>query len=401
MESPLSSRIFFSYQNRCFPVFWYLSVGKGYPLNPFIIAGFVLPAAAFGLCAALTACVRRWAIRTDFVARPREDRYHRTVIALGGGIAIFWTLILLLLGGILLVQFGLLPNRWMGPDARLYIEGFLSKRNHLLIVMGCALVLHLMGLWDDKKRIGPLFKLIVQFLVAAVAAAVADIRVEFFIPSKIITTGLSVFWIVLIMNAFNFLDNMDGASAGIAAIATAVLLTAALRSGQVFVGGMALIFLGTLLGFLVFNFPPAKIFMGDAGSLVVGFFVAVLTLRTTYYDPARDFPLTSVFMPLIVMAVPLYDFTSVTFLRIKQGKSPFVGDTQHFSHRLRRRGLSDVQVALTLYLATLCTGIGAVALQKVDRIGAVLIFVQTLMVLGIIAILESTGKNDSKNLQAQ
>jgi UDP-GlcNAc:undecaprenyl-phosphate GlcNAc-1-phosphate transferase len=362
-----------------------------------MIAGFALPAAAFVLCAALTAWVRRWAIRTDFVARPREDRYHRSVIALGGGIAIAWTIILLLLGGILLVQFGLLPDRWMGPDARLYIEGFLSKRNHLLIVMGCALALHLMGLWDDKKHLGPILKLAVQITVAAVAAAAADIRVEFFIPSKIITTGLSVFWIVLIMNAFNFLDNMDGASAGIAAIAAAVLLTAALRSGQVFVGGLALIFLGALLGFLVFNFPPAKIFMGDAGSLVVGFFVAVLTLRTTYYDPARDFPLTAVFMPLIVMAVPLYDFTSVTFLRIKQGKSPFVGDTQHFSHRLRRRGLSDRQVALTLYLATFCTGIGAVVLQKIDRIGAVLIFVQTLMVLGIVAILEASGKNESNN----
>lgn len=356
-----------------------------------------MPAVAFALCAILTVCVQRWAIRTDFAARPREDRYHRSVIALGGGIAIFWTLILLLLGGILLVQFRLIPMRWLGPHAELYIEGFLVKRNDLLVVCGGALVLHVMGLWDDKKRLGPIFKLAVQILVAAVAAAAADIRVEFFIHNKIITTLLSVFWMVLIMNAFNFLDNMDGVSAGIAAIAAAVLLTAALRSGQVFVGGLALIFLGTLLGFLIFNFPPAKIFMGDAGSLVIGFFVAVLTLRTTYYDPARDIPLTSVFMPLIVMAVPLYDFTSVTLLRIKQGKSPFVGDTQHFSHRLRRRGLSDVQVALTLYLATLCTGIGAVVLQKTDRIGAVLIFAQTVMVLGIIAILETTGKNELGN----
>lgn len=366
-------------------------------MESWIIAGLLLPAAAFVLCAGLTACVRRWAIGVNFVARPREDRYHRSVIALGGGIAIFWTLILLLMGGILLVQFGFLPSDWLGPNAHLYIEGFLDKRNHLLIVMGCALVLHLMGLWDDKKRLGPMIKLVVQFLVAAAAAAMADIRLEFFIHNKIITTFLSIVWITLIMNAFNFLDNMDGASAGIAAIATAVLLTAAFRSGQVFVGGLALIFLGTLLGFLAFNFPPARIFMGDAGSLVVGFFVAVLTLRTTYYNPARDFPLTSVFMPLIVMAVPLYDFISVTFLRIKQGKSPFIGDTQHFSHRLRRRGLSDAQVALTLYLASLCTGIGAVILQKIDPIGAVLIFVQTLMVLGIVVILEAAGGSHSNN----
>ncbi len=369
-------------------------------MNLFWSAVWIVPAAAFGLCAALTACVRRWAVRTDFAAHPRQDRYHRSVIALGGGVAIFWTITLLLAAAIVLVQFRLLPLRWLGPEAPLYLEGFLSKRNDLLIVMACALALHLMGLWDDKKHLGPRVKLAVQILVAAAAAARADIRVEFFIENKVITTILSVFWIVLIMNAFNFLDNMDGVSAGIAAIAAAVLLTAAFRSGQVFIGSLALILLGTLLGFLVFNFPPAKIFMGDAGSLVVGFFIAVLTLRTTYYDAALNIPLTAVFMPLIVMAVPLYDFTSVTFLRLKQGKSPFVGDTQHFSHRLKRRGLSDVQVALTLYLTTLCTGAGAIVLQKTDTIGAVLIFLQTLMVLGVVAILETTGQSEFNHMQS-
>ena len=96
-------------------------------------------------------------------------------------------------------------------------------------------------------------------------------------------------------------------------------------------------------------------------------------------------------MPLVAMSVPLYDFLSVTFLRISQGKSPFVGDTQHFSHRLRRRGLSDRQTALTLYLATLCTGLGAVFLNQVNLAGAILIFAQTVMVLAIVAIFEMTG----------
>jgi UDP-GlcNAc:undecaprenyl-phosphate GlcNAc-1-phosphate transferase len=179
-----------------------------------------------------------------------------------------------------------------------------------------------------------------------------------------------------------------------AVISASVLFAAAALSGQVFVGSMALIFIGTLLGFLVFNFPPAKIFMGDAGSLVIGFFVALLTVRTTYYHQAQSGHWYQVFLPLIVMAVPLYDFLSVTFLRISQGKSPFVGDTQHFSHRLKRRGLSDVQAVLTLYLATLCTGLGATFLYQVNLAGAVLIFAQTFMVLAIIAIFESTAQND-------
>jgi UDP-GlcNAc:undecaprenyl-phosphate GlcNAc-1-phosphate transferase len=198
---------------------------------------------------------------------------------------------------------------------------------------------------------------------------------------------------VLIINAFNFLDNMDGASAGIAVIVASILFTAAAVSGQVFVGGLALVFIGTLLGFLVFNFPPAKIFAGDAGSLVIGFFLAMLSLRTTYYHQELNGQWYPVLLPLIVMAVPLYDFFSVTALRIKQGKSPFVGDTQHFSHRLKKRGLTETQTVLTLYLATLCTGLGATFLYQVNLAGAFLIFAQTLLVLAIIAVLETASAN--------
>jgi len=254
-----------------------------------------------------------------------------------------------------------------------------------------------LGLWDDKKGLGPFFKLAVQFAVAITAALLAGVRVELFIKNPIITSVLSAVWIVLIINAFNFLDNMDGLAAGIAVIASCILFTAAAISGQVFVGGLALILIGTLLGFLVYNFPPAKIFMGDAGSLVVGFFVAILTLRTTYYHEAESGRWYAVFMPLVVMSVPLYDFISVTLLRIKQGKSPFVGDTQHFSHRLKKHGLTDTQTVLTLYLATLCTGFGATFLYQVNPAGAVLIFVQTFMILAIIAIFENTARNDKSS----
>jgi UDP-GlcNAc:undecaprenyl-phosphate GlcNAc-1-phosphate transferase len=122
--------------------------------------------------------------------------------------------------------------------------------------------------------------------------------------------------------------------------------------------------------------------------------VALLTLRTTYYHEAQSGQWYAVFMPLVVMAVPLYDSISVTLLRISQGKSPFIGDTQHFSHRLKRHGLTDTQTVLTLYLATLCTGLGATFLSQVNLAGAILIFVQTVMVLAIIAVFETTAKND-------
>ena len=304
-----------------------------------------------------------------------------------------------LLAGAGIVKFIIAPGLidWLGESVTIHTEGFISKVPDLLIVAVLALVLHLVGMWDDKKHLGPFAKLIIQFAVAISAAFFADVRVEFFIHNKLVTSILSAFWIVLIINAFNFLDNMDGLSAGIAAITSSVLFIAAAMSGQVFIGALALVFIGTLLGFLVFNFPPAKIFMGDCGSLVIGFFVALLTLRTTYYHQAGGSGLYAVFMPLVVMAVPLYDFISVTLLRISQGKSPFVGDTQHFSHRLKRRGLTDAQTALALYLTTICTCVSAIFLYQVDLLGAVLIFAQTVMILLIIAILEMTSNRSVSN----
>ena len=341
-------------------------------------------------------------MKAGFIARPMKDRYHETIVPMGGGVAIFWTIAIFALAAIAGVKFLLEPGHldWLGEVVTVHTAGFLGKTNELLILLLGAFLLHLTGLWDDKKHLGPFFKLGMQFAVALLVAGAGNVRVELFIYNKILTTVLSATWIVLIINAFNFLDNMDGLSAGIAVITCSILFTAAALSGQVFVGAMAILFIGALLGFLVFNFPPARIFMGDAGSLVVGFFVATLTIRTTYYHEACSGGAYAVFMPLVVMAVPIYDFVSVSFLRIAQGKSPFVGDTQHFSHRLKNRGLSDRQTILTLYLATLCTGLGAVFLYQVNLAGAVLIFAQTIMILAIIAILEMTAKNANRNNQS-
>jgi UDP-GlcNAc:undecaprenyl-phosphate GlcNAc-1-phosphate transferase len=351
---------------------------------------------SFALSLILTSLVRKLATRARFVARPVEDRYHRKTIPLGGGIAIFTTITVIIIAAALAIIILLVPGRFLSlaQSANINPKDFLAKVNQLVFMLLCILALFALGLADDKKQIGPFVKLAFQFAVALIAAGFADIRVEFFIENKIITSVLSALWIVLIINVFNFLDNMDGASAGIAVITSTYLLTAALQSGQVFVSGLALIFIGTLLGFLAFNFPPAKIFMGDAGSLVVGFFVAMLSLRTTFYHQAESGQWYAVLMPLVVLAVPLYDFISVTLLRIKQGKSPFIGDTQHFSHRLKRHGLTDTETVLTLYLATICTGLGATFLNQVNLNGAILIFIQTIMILSIIAIFESTIKND-------
>jgi len=323
--------------------------------------------AAFLLSALLTPLVRRLSTALGFVSVPRNDRYNRNVIALGGGIAIFASLFVC---------------------ALLYF-GFFDARPEIGILLLSAAALFVVGLIDDLKHLGPFVKLFFQFAIAALAVFAGGARVELFIESRLLTGAMSMVWIVLLINAFNFLDNMDGASAGIATIVLLMLSSAAILAGDYSNALLALITAGTLAGFLIYNYPPAKIFMGDAGSLVIGLITAVLTLRITYYnETSSGDSRAAVLIPLIAVAVPLYDFLSVTFLRIRQGKSPFRGDTQHFSHRLKRRGLTDAQVALTLYLATLCTGLGAVFLSRASLAQAICIFAQTVMILGIIAILE-------------
>jgi UDP-GlcNAc:undecaprenyl-phosphate/decaprenyl-phosphate GlcNAc-1-phosphate transferase len=345
---------------------------------------------AFVISAILTAVVKKIAVKLDFVARPRQDRFHKSVIPLGGGIAIFITIALFCLAAAIAI---------ITNNVNISAATRMPKLFQLIIILACSTILFTLGLWDDLKNLSPKTKLIVQFVAAFSAAYFADVRVELFIQSKIITSIISSVWIVLIINVFNFLDNMDGASAGIAMITTIILFFAAAMSDQTLVAHFALVFAGTLAGFLLFNFFPASIFMGDAGSLVIGFFIAMLTLKTTYYQTGSTDKWYIVLMPLAIMALPLYDFLTVSFLRIKQGKSIFVGDTQHFSHRLKKRGLSETQTVLTLYLATLATGLGAIILKIVNSAFGLLVAVQIVLVLAIMAILESTGTNDSTKQQ--
>jgi UDP-GlcNAc:undecaprenyl-phosphate/decaprenyl-phosphate GlcNAc-1-phosphate transferase len=355
--------------------------------------------AAFVASILLTIIAKKIAVKFKLLAHPKNDRFHNKIVPLGGGIAIYFTIVAAFLATLALIEYLAANNimEFCGRDFGEYIAGFANRANELLITLICGGVLFLLGLWDDIKNLSPWSKLIVEFAAAFVVAYWANVRVSLFIHNTIITSILSTFWIVLIVNVFNFLDNMDGASAGIAVIVSLFLFVIAVLSGQVFVACSAMIFAGTLAGFLVFNLHPASIFMGDAGSLVIGFFIAFLTLRTTYYHAAmEENDWYTVMAPLVILAIPLYDFISVTILRISQGKSPFVGDTQHFSHRLKRLGLTDFQTVLTLYLATIATGLGAVVLTKALWPYGLLVFLQTIVVLEIVALLESIGRNGKK-----
>jgi len=355
--------------------------------------GRLLPAVAAASCFVLglaaTAVARRVALRIGFVDRPGGHKSHTAVIPYGGGSAILlaaWAPIAALVAGALLTPPETIES-WFGVAVRDYVGGIASRATPTLVLLGGALVLHLMGLRDDLRPLGPYTKLAVIAVVAFCVAQFGDVRVAILLgPGS--SLAITVAWIVIVTNAFNFLDNMDGLSAGVACICCAVLVACGMIAGQVLVPSLAGMFAGAIAGFLVFNFPPARIFMGDGGSLVIGYMLAVVSVLTTYYDTGGGRPPFSLAMPVIVLAVPLYDFVSVVVIRLLEGKNPMKGDQRHFSHRLVDRGLSRRAAVLTIYLATAATAILATLLPTAGLAQTLTILTSVVLVLSMIATLE-------------
>jgi UDP-GlcNAc:undecaprenyl-phosphate GlcNAc-1-phosphate transferase len=352
-----------------------------------------LPLVSFVISWCATLVIRRVAPRVGFVDKPGGRKVHANPKPLGGGIAIFLGVALPMFAAVVLLHSRALTDRVHNIDPA-YVSGAREHTPLALGLIGAMLAMHLLGLRDDRKALGPYSKLIVQLAVITAFVLAFDCRVLTFLdkssfgrwPSVVIT----VLWIGAITNAFNFLDNMDGLSAGIAAVCTSAFLVAALSIQQWFVAAALAMLLGSLLGFLCFNFAPATIFMGDSGSLIIGLMLGVLTVRTTFIPKGTPWASGwyAVFAPVIVLAVPLYDLIVVSILRLMRGKSPFVGDTNHFSHRLVARGMSRRTAVICLYLLTASTSVAAILLPHVSSAFAPLIFVQTLLILGVVGLLE-------------
>lgn len=353
----------------------------------------------------------------DSAGVPGQVKFTPRKIPNTGGIAVFLGVALPMLGGLIVVHSGLGGQvvRWF-PGFADQLPGIAARTPEALWLLAGLLVLHVVGLRDDRRALRASTKLVVMFLVATIVVLRTDSRLltvlDPVVGGKWLSIVLTVVWVVAVTNALNFMDNMDGLSAGVAAIAGVFFMIAAGVGDepQWFVAASIATLVGSLLGFLVFNFPwreprrgvrgqeegGATIFMGDAGSLVVGFMLAVLTVRITYFGEGR-IPTQAaagtawygVFMPLIVLAVPLYDFASVVIIRLRQGKSPFVGDLQHFSHRLTRHGLSRRAAVLVIYGCTAATSIAGVSLATLRPWQAALVGVQTLLILGVLAMYES------------
>ena len=353
--------------------------------------GLMLFAITSTLSWAATLFMRRQAIRFRFLDIPTGRKDHRKATPLGGGIAMYFAFIITIGIGYLVAlavskgwQPSFLPVLIIEEAGRI-----LERLPQVLLIVGVGAGMMILGLVDDAKDLSPSTKLVAQAALATILV-IGGMRVTVFIPHKIIGGIVTVMWIVGVMNAFNFLDNMDGLCAGVALVAGGVFAVVALQTGQHFVAMMVLAYMGMLAGFLVFNFPPASIFMGDAGSMFIGYVLAVLTVIFTFRWAQE--PAYRILTPVLILAVPIFDLAYVVSLRLYTGKGLVVGDHNHVSHRLVSLGMTPRNAILTIFLMTFCTGLAAVMLRQLNVWGALCAFAQVICFLVLIFLIEGAGR---------
>jgi UDP-GlcNAc:undecaprenyl-phosphate GlcNAc-1-phosphate transferase len=243
----------------------------------------------------------------------------------------------------------------LDPDAAYLLQHGLSRRGLELagIFLGAIGILAV-GWLDDKHDLRPGAKFAGQLLIALLVAA-SGVRITLFVPNLLFSYAITLLWILTIINAFNFMDNMNGLCAGLGAVGAWYFALIAAADGQYLVALIAFLTFGALLGFLPYNFPNARAFLGDAGSHLVGYLLAVLAILPHFYTkrhPRR----WAVLIPLVVLAVPLVDLARVVILRWRRGQPFYAADTSHLSHRLVGMGLTRSMAVMLIWLITAVLG---------------------------------------------
>lgn len=304
---------------------------------------FLMAASALILAVGGTPLIRRFALHYGVMDAPAERKLHTNPVPLMGGAAIYLAFIAALL--------------------------FFGRRGYINEVVGIfvgATLISLMGLVDDRWGLGSYVKLLGQ-LIAAGILVYSGVQVHLY--GSWIDIGLTVVWVITITNALNLLDNMDGLSGGIAMIAAVFFTLLAAMSDQYLVGALAAALAGACAGFLIHNWNPAHIFMGDTGSLFLGFLLAAVGIKLRF--PANSDSITWM-IPLLVLAVPLFDTSLVFISRLRRGKNPLTTPGKdHISHRLARLTGSRREAVLICYLLAGVGGLAAVFITQANLLEAI------------------------------
>ncbi|MEY2763398.1 MAG: hypothetical protein RLZZ43_1213 [Actinomycetota bacterium] len=306
----------------------------------------------------LVPVVREYARSRQIHDVPGGHKSHTAPVPYLGGVAMVVAFSLTMVLGVLLQR----NTTISGQQISFNIESLALRSDTLLrefvVVIALALLYSTMGLIDDLRGLSPRLRFVVGL---GIATSLVVYGVRFSSPLPTFIDGLiSVVWILGITNAFNLLDNIDGLAAGTAAVAAGAFFFIAVINDQQNGALFAIALAGAMLGFLRSNFHPATIYMGDAGSLFIGFLMAYLGLKMR--TSVTEIP--QLFAPIVVLGVAVLDTTIVVVSRVRRGVSPFTGGQDHLSHRLRRLGLSVRRAVTTLLLASIALGVLAVGLSE-------------------------------------
>ena len=305
---------------------------------------FLLFVITYALVGVLTPVMRKIAIANQILDLPTSShKSHIKAVPYLGGVAIII--------GVTLISYLALAF------SSFTVSTFLLATS----VLGPALVMGLIGLWDDLKNLPPLPRFIGQSVAGLVVAAALVLGSNVANPtgSTFADVLITVIWVVGICNSINFFDNLDGGAAGTAAISAIFLTYLAINSGQAFVAALSIVVAGATLGFLIWNRAPARIYMGDAGALFLGVLLATLTIRL---NPDTQTSIGSFATPILLLAIPILDTTVAVLSRLRRGVSPFLGGKDHLSHRLVRTGLSRKIAAIALWALSAIFALFAVIL---------------------------------------
>ena len=304
----------------------------------------------------------RWiAPRLGFMDLPGARRVHRHPIPRLGGAAIYLAAIVALL---------IFGEQFSIPQA-------------VSVLLGATLV-SFFGLWDDRRSLSPALKLLGQFVAAGVLL-MTNVRVGIS-PYQWLNAVITLVWIIGITNAMNLLDNMDGLSGGVGAVASAFFLLLAAMNGQFLVGALSAALLGACVGFLVYNLNPASIFMGDAGALFLGFMLAVVGIKLRFPE---NVDIVTWMVPVLILGVPIFDTTLVTISRLLRRVNPLTTPGKdHLSHRLVYMGFTQREAVMILYLVGGGLGLLAVFVTQATilegyAVGAAVALTGTVALIGL------------------
>jgi UDP-GlcNAc:undecaprenyl-phosphate/decaprenyl-phosphate GlcNAc-1-phosphate transferase len=335
----------------------------------------------------MTPLCRFFAWKYNILDKPLGEHHkqHENATPLLGGMAMLLGWLVTLLGGLVLAKTEALGAVF--PEAQKAAAGISDISSLLFSIIGGALALAVMGVIDDRKPFGPFPKLFFQFLICGLVAYYPKIQISLFTTNPYLMWGMTVLWFLFIINAFNFFDNMDGLAAGIACIAAVSFAFVAGYRGQYFVATLGAATAGVSFGFYFFNRFPASIFMGDSGSHFLGYLLAVMGSLTLFYHPDSTPTAAPVFIPLFILALPIFDAFAVIIIRRHLGTPIFHGDHNHMSHRFLKMGLEPKVAVLMVHLISMTISLAALQLLWAGIKGVILVFLQTACVLVFVSML--------------